>query len=127
MKNITKDEVYNYCVSGEFTVAATLSADSDSKAAKSSKNVHLTFMLENTPLSEIMTPALANKRITWQTGARSKFESIVNGSTIKVAFKGGQLPVDPIGAVVEKMQRMTAEEQAAFIAQLMAKASVKQV
>lgn len=123
MTTINKADVSSYVVTGEFEIAATVSADAESKTAKVSKTVHLHFLMDNTPLSEVIGAALRDKRITWQSGARAKYESIVNGSTVKVAFKGGQLPVSPEEAMVSKLQRMTAEERTTYLAELMAKAS----
>ena len=118
-----KADVSEYVVTGEFVIAASVSADAESKSAKTSKSVRLNFIMENTPLSEVIGAALRDKRITWQASARSKYESIVNGSDIKVAFKGGQLPVSPEDAMGAKLQRMTADERQAYLQELINKAS----
>jgi hypothetical protein len=123
MTTINKADVSSYVITGEFEIAATVSADAESKAIKSSKMVHLHFLMEGTPLGEVIGAALRDKRITWQSSARSKYESIVNGSTVKVNFKGGQLPVSPEEAMVAKLQRMTVEERATYLKELMTKAS----
>jgi hypothetical protein len=123
MTTIMKADVSEYVVTGEFVIAASVSADAESKSAKTSKSVRLNFIMENTPLSEVIGAALRDKRITWQASARSKYESIVNGSDIKVAFKGGQLPVSPEDAMVAKLQRMTADERQAYLQELINKAS----
>ena len=123
--NITKADVSQYSITGEFTIAASISADSDSKKAGESKNVYLQFILDNTLLSEVIAEALRNKRVTWQTGARKRYDSITQGSTVKIAFKGGELPESLEDQMARRMQSMTADEQQAFVAQLMARARAK--
>jgi len=122
MTTIEKSDVSQYVVTGEFEIAATVSADADSKAVKASKSVKLHFKMDSTPLAEVIGAALRDKRITWQSWARTHYGEIANGSVVKVAFKGGQLPVSPEEAMVAKLQRMTAEEREQFLAELLAKA-----
>ena len=121
--NINKGDVSTYTITGEFDIQATVSPDAESKAVKTSKTVWLRYILENTPLSEVISSALKDKRIVWQSGARGKFDSITNGSIIKVAFKGGQLPIDPKEAMVARLRAMTPEAREKELAAMMAEAS----
>jgi len=82
MENIT--DVRNYKVTGKFDITSSFKSDGESTE---SKHVTLRFVLDNVPLIDILTPALANKKITWVNGpGRSKFNKWADRSVIEVDY-----------------------------------------
>lgn len=92
MNNIAKDKISDYCVTGEFDIAASIKADEDSKESKA---VTLRFKLDSVPLGDIIASSLKDKRINWQAGARGKFNLVPSSGIVIVDYKGGRQPIDP--------------------------------
>lgn len=105
MKTISN--VKDYSVTGVFDIAASFRAFKDSDEVKT---VTLRFHLDSVPLKDLVTPALANKRITWQNGpGRSKFTSWKTGQIVDVDFSS------PAKQVKTREERID-ETKAMFIA-----------
>lgn len=120
--NITKQNIGEFTVTGEFDIAASIKADKDSSE---SKQVTLRFKLVNTPVGEILGSSLKDKRINWQVKGRNGFNSIKDKSVIVVDYKGGRQPVDVEQAYEAKFLSMTPAEREAKIKELQAKAAGK--
>ncbi len=110
--NFTKDKIGEVTITGEFDIAASVKPE---QGSESKKQVTLRFLLNNTPLSEIISSSLKDKRINWQTGARDKFESITSGSIIRVEFKGGKAPVDLKGNAQNYLLSLSKEDRLSFL------------
>jgi hypothetical protein len=117
MTNVTKDKIGEFVVSGEFDIAASVKADRDSLESKS---VTLRFVMDSVPLSDIIASSLKDKRINWQTTARSKFSSISNKSIVRVDYKGGRSTIASKEQVVNFANSLSPEERAKLIADLQA-------
>lgn len=77
-------DLKEYVVTGKFDIASSIKPDKDSAE---SKTVTLRFNLEKVPLSDLLSPALSSKRITWQNNVgRPKFDKIKDRSIIDVDF-----------------------------------------
>jgi hypothetical protein len=103
--NITKANVSEYVVTGEFDIPFSVKSDIDSEESKSGT---LRFRMDCVPLGDIIASSLKDKRINWQATARKKFESI-SGSIIVVDYKGGRQPVDPKQSTKAFLASMTTE------------------
>ena len=80
MPNIT--DVKDYTVTGEYDIDASFKTDGES-----SKHVTLRFVMNNVPLKDIITKALATARITWANGpGRSKYHTWKDRSVVRVDF-----------------------------------------
>lgn len=90
MNNIAKDQISDYCVTGEFDIEFSLKSDEDSREKKTGT---LRFKLDSVPLGDIIQSSLKDKRINWQASARKNFNSI-SGGVIVVDYKGGRQPID---------------------------------
>jgi hypothetical protein len=117
MINIEKNKVGEYSVSGEFDIAASIKSDRDSLESKS---VTLRFVMDQVPLVDIIASSLKDKRINWQTSARSKFNSIVSKSIVRVDYRGGRSQVTSKEQVVGFANSLSPEERAKLIAELQA-------
>jgi hypothetical protein len=115
--NIDKSKVGEFVISGEFDIAASVKSDRDSLE---SKTVTLRFVLNSVPLSDIIASSLKDKRINWQTSARSKFNSIPNKSIVRVDYKGGRSQITSKEQVVGFANSLSPEERAKLIAELQA-------
>jgi hypothetical protein len=113
--NIDKSKVGEYSVSGEFDISASIKSDRDSLE---SKTVTLRFMFDQVPLSDIIASSLKDKRINWQTSARSRFNSITNKAVIRVDYKGGRSHITSKEQVVNFANSLSPEERAKLIAEL---------
>lgn len=72
-------------INGKYDVSCSFKANKDSKE---SKKVTLRFILEEVELEDIITSALASKRIVWQNGpGRGKFDLWKDGQVIEVNYK----------------------------------------
>lgn len=109
---ITNGNINEYVVTGEWSISCGLKPELGSTE---SKKVTLTFMLENTPLLDIIGSSLKDKKINWQNNNRDKFDSIVDGSVIKVSYAGGRQPVDPEAQTKAYLASLSPEERKAFI------------
>lgn len=110
---ISKSNINNYVVTGEWSISCGLKPELGSTK---SKKVTLTFMLENTPLTDIIGSSLKDKKINWQNNNRDKFDSIVDGSVIKVSYAGGRQPVDLEAQTKAYLASLSPEEREAFLA-----------
>jgi hypothetical protein len=117
--NITKANVSEYTLVGEFDIAASISPDADSNM---SKKVTLRFKMEGVNLSEILPDALRTKRINWANNNRKNFNSIKEGSVYVVDYRGGRTPVDPVEAFKARFASASAAEREALLAELQAMA-----
>lgn len=72
-------------INGKYDIQCSFKKDKDSKEVK---KVTLRFNLINVPLMDVVSAALANKRITWQNGpGRGKFDLWKDGQVIDVDYK----------------------------------------
>jgi hypothetical protein len=117
MTTIEKNQIGEFSVSGEFDIAASVKSDRDSKESKA---VTLRFVLNQIPLSDIIASSLKDKRINWQTTARSKFNSIVPKAIVRVDYKGGRTTITSKEQVVGFANSLSPEERAKLIADLQA-------
>jgi hypothetical protein len=121
MNEITRDTIGQFCLTGDFDIAASVSADSDAKKAGESVSVILRFKMKQTPISDIIQSSLKDKRINWQTKGRDKVDKLNPGQVIVLDYKGGRAPVDPKQTARDYMASLTPEERAKFIADLQGK------
>ena len=123
MNTITKANIQDYVLTGEFSIPAKVRPELGSDEVK---DVTLVFQLENTPLLDIVGSSLKDKRINWQSGARKKFDSIPQAGIVKVKYSGGREVVDPEVAIANRLRAMSSEEdRQKYIAELLAKAKNK--
>ena len=73
---ITKANLNDFVISGEFDIAASVRPE---KGSKESKQVTLRFRFNNEPVANVIQSSLKDKRINWQVGARAKFNSLSTG------------------------------------------------
>ena len=105
------------------TKTCTVSADSDSKKAGIFKTVHVRVTYDNVKLQDVFEKQLATTVIQCQTKWRETYESIVDGSTITVAFAAPtRVTVDPKASVKSWFATASQEEKDAYIAELQGKA-----
>lgn len=114
MTNIKNEDIGDFSVTGSWTISAKVRPDQDSKEVK---QVTLKYIFDQTPLTEILSSALKDKRINWQSGARKKFSSIIDKSMITVKFEGGRGPVDPKAQALAYFASLTPEEREALLNQ----------
>jgi len=101
MTTITKGNIAEYTLTGEFDIAASVRPDED--AAKSSaKTVTLRFKLNAVPLADVIHSSLKDKRINWQVGARKKYSELKAKSIVMLDYTGGKAPVDPMQYVIDQ-------------------------
>jgi len=98
MPNITKANIADYTITGEFDIAASIKPDRDSTETKT---VTLRFRMVDEPIANVIASSLKDKRINWQVGGRAKFNEIKAGSVITVEYKGGRAPIDPVTSVLQ--------------------------
>ena len=110
---VNKSNINNYVVTGEWSISCGLKPE---QGSSESKKVTLVFMLENTSLLEIIGSSLKDKKINWQNSNRDKFESIKDGSVIKVNYAGGRQPIDQEAQTKAYLASLSPEERKAFIA-----------
>lgn len=105
---IDKTNMSNFVVNGSFDIAASVKPE---QGSAEKKNVTLRFVMSGTPLSDIIQSSLKDKRINWQTGARTKFNSIKSGSVIEVKYEGGRAPADPRAVALAYFSSLSDEEK----------------
>jgi hypothetical protein len=115
MNNIEKNQIGEFSVSGEFDIAASVKSDRDSLE---SKTVTLRFVFDQIPLVDIIASSLKDKRINWQTTARSRFNSIQNKAIVRVDYKGGRSQITSKEQVVNFANSLSSEERAKLIDEL---------
>ncbi len=112
MNEIKKQNVSEYVVTGQFDILASFSEDEDAKKSGDSKKVTLRFNMSQTPLSDIISSSLKDKRINVQTTLRKKPEMYKDGQIITLDYKGGRTEVDPEMAMLARLKAMTPEARA---------------
>lgn len=80
------NDIGEYRINGYAEVAGQISADEDAKKAGIHKRFTLRMNFPNVPLRDIVSGALASKKITWANSNRKRYESIVNGQKVEVNF-----------------------------------------
>jgi hypothetical protein len=80
---ITEKNINDFTLNGKWDIAASIK-NSDNE----SKTVKLRFVLNGTPLKDVLTFALADRRIAWANGGsgRSKWSSYTSNQVIEVNF-----------------------------------------
>ena len=111
---ISNGNINEYVITGEWSISAKVKPDQDSTE---SKKVVLKYQFNNTSIGEVISSALKDKRINWQSKARKGFNSIVDGSTITVKFEGGREPVDPRAQALAYFATLTPEQREALLNQ----------
>ncbi len=115
LKQIVKDVV--------LSKVCSIRADEDSTEKK---NINLRINFDGALLQSVFDKAVSSAVITWQNGVgRKQFDTFKNGQTVDIQFiaPATRAQIDPETAMVAKLQSMTAEEQKAYIAEMMAKVS----
>lgn len=115
MNTIAKNQINDYCVTGEFDIQASTSADLDDKVNGQSVNVTLRFKLVDVPLGDIIASSLKDKRINWQSTARKRIGSITSGQVITVDYRGGRTPVDPKASTKSYLASLSPAERMAWL------------
>ncbi len=105
---ISNGNINEYVITGEWSISAKVKPDQDSTE---SKKVVLKYQFNNTSIGEVISSALKDKRINWQSKARKGFNSIVDGSTITVKFEGGRGPIDPRAQALAYFASLTPEQR----------------
>jgi hypothetical protein len=101
------------------TKACTISSD---KERSDSKVVHLTVDFTGATIEDVVNKVMSSLVISFQNNSRSKFEKIIDKSSIEVHFKvPSKIQVDPEEAMLVRLAAMTPEARAAKIAELTAK------
>lgn len=114
MIEITKANLNDYSVTGEFDIAASVKPE---KGSASQKQVTLRFKMDKVPVKDIIQSSLKDKRINWQVGARAKFSSLQAGGVVTVNYTGGKATVDPQTATINFLSSMSEEQRNAWIAE----------
>ena len=120
MNIITKVNMEQFVVSGEFDIKASFSADEEAKASGESKSVVLRFVMDKTPLSSIIASSLKDKRINKQTTLRQHPERYTDGQVIRFNYVG-ETYVDPEQAFMAKFDAGSRDEKLAMIEELRAR------
>ena len=103
--NITKNDIGQYTITGEFDIA------SDVEGLRTT----LRFVLDNTPLSDVIQSMLKDKRINKQVHIRAHSSEYVHGSIVRVPFTGGRAPVDAKVQLRAEVAGMSDEEATAYL------------
>jgi hypothetical protein len=117
MIEIKANELNDYKIVGEFVVPSKTKEDEDGKQ----KKVNLKFVVD-TPLESILYDGFKSRKIAWQNKVRAKgFESIVDGSTITVAYvtAGKREVLDSTEKVLKAASSLSEGERQELIAKLM--------
>lgn len=102
--NITKDDIRNFTLTGEFDIA------SDVEGLRHT----LRFVLNNVPIMDVLNSSLKDKRINKQVQIRAHPEKYPAG-VLRVEYTGGRTPVDPETAATNYVAGMTAEQRLEWI------------
>jgi len=104
------------------TKVCSIKPDKDSDESKS---ITLNVKFDGVTLSDVFAKAVSSAVIQWQNGpGRKQFDSWEHNGKVDIDFKApGKAPqVDPETAMVAKLKGMTADEQKAYIENVLAKA-----
>ena len=110
-------------ITGSWIIAGSMKASGESDT---SKNFRLKVAFKDVPMRDVIMKALEPTKISWVNGqGRKNFDSFTDNQLIEIDFKSpARAPqVDPEEMVAMKLASMTAEEQQAYFAELIAKAS----
>lgn len=111
------------------TKAISISPDGDSKKEGVAKQVILKVKYDGLTMQDVFMKALDKDVVSWQNGSggRKNYDNLIDKGVVEVDAKApGKAPqVDPETAMVAKLATMNPEEQAAYFADLMAKAASK--
>ena len=117
---ITKQNMGEFVISGEFDIAASFSVDEDAKKAKETMHVTLRYKADKVPVASFVASSLKDKRINEQIKLRAHPELYKEGQVIVVNYTGGSL-VDAEALWMAKFMAMSKEEQEAKLAELKAR------
>lgn len=105
------------------TKVCSIKADKDSTE---SKQVTLRIKFDGAPLQSVFDKAVAGAVIAWQNGVgRKGYDTFKANQTVEIQFTApaSRTAVDPETAMIAKLQSMTPTEQAAYLKEMMAKAT----
>jgi hypothetical protein len=103
--------------------ACSIRADEDSTEKKI---INLKVKFDGATLGGVFDKAMSGTVIAWQNGVgRKQFDTFKNGQTIEIQFSApaAKAQIDPEAAMVMKLQSMNADEQKAYIAEMIKKAA----
>ena len=112
MIEITKANMSEFVVSGEFDIAASVKEDQDSKE---SKKVTLRFVMDKTPVRDIIGSSLKGKRINKQVSLRKNMSTITAEQVVKVNYSGAAIQADPREAYLSTLKGLSEEEYRAKV------------
>lgn len=107
------------------TKACSIKADGDSTEAK---GINLKVNFNDVTLADVFAKALAGTVIQWQNGqGRKNYTKWTKNQTVSIDFKAPAIAptIDPETAMVDKLQSMTVEEQAAYLGEMLKRAEAK--
>ena len=96
------------------------------KEATESKTVTLKVKFDGATIQSVFDKAVSGAVIAWQNGVgRKGYDGFKPNQVIEVQFNApaSRTAVDPETAMVAKLQTMTADEQQAYIKEMIAKAT----
>lgn len=105
------------------TKACSISPDKDST---DHKTINLRIKFDGAQLGDVFAKAVSSAVIAWQNGqGRKAFDTFKAGQTVDIKFAApaARAQIDPETAMVMKLQSMTPDEQKAYIATMIAKAT----
>ena len=105
--------------------ACSIRADEDSTEKKI---INLKVKFDGVTLQSVFDKAMSGTVIAWQNGVgRKGFDTFKANQTVEVQFSApaARAQIDPEQAMVLKLKAMTADEQKAYFATMIAKASTK--
>ena len=105
--------------------ACSIRADEDSTEKKI---INLKVKFDGVTLQSVFDKAMSGTVIAWQNGVgRKGFDTFKANQTVEVQFSApaAKAQIDPEQAMVLKLKAMTADEQKAYFATMIAKASTK--
>lgn len=118
---VNNQNVGEVVVNGSWTIGFSIKAEQGSKDVKTGT---LKFNFQSVPLESIIQSSLKDKRINWQVGARTKFETLVDGSVVEITYGNAtRVTVDPEVAMMNRLAAMTPEARDKWFADARAKAS----
>jgi len=110
-------------ITGSYIIAGSMKADKESTETKAFR---LKVKFDNVPVTDVIMKALEPTKIQWVNGqGRPKFDTFEDNQLIEIDFKApARAPqIDPKEAVAAELAAMTAEEQQAYIKELLGKVS----
>ena len=105
MIEITKENINECVVSGEFDIA------SETEGLK----LVFRFILDKTPVTSIIQSSLKDKRINKQIYTRAHPSEFTQGQIVRIPYVGGKVPVDPKVQLRAEIAGMSDEEATAYL------------